>query len=188
MQVRYNRAVWARHRPEPVVVIWRNLNWSEYKYVTSRRASIRSSYVETYRICLIEGPTVETATAGIITWIARQQLIANGFEGTYDALNPAIEQGRSTLASSYITAARAVVAWAFRYSFEEIDKWDSPTFFERLAQAEYILGKPLVLKNPYTAAEEKPTGKPLSRVQQVNQKRRERKMGLEQEITHVSRR
>lgn len=140
-------ATWVSRVGRVTRVRWRNLTWKEYREIQSRCSSLAEMYFEAYRTCLLTGPTPETVIAGISFFVGQHQIDNNPFSGEFSAINKALKVGREE-GSGYLNRSKAVVAWAFRYPFEEIDHWEASVFFERLAQAEYILGKPLDPVNP----------------------------------------
>ena len=135
---------------EPVTFIWRSLNWKEYRQVSGLLDYAK--YAAVYRIVLIAGPAIEHVPAGIMQWIGRYELDNNPFSGELKPIQ--LQRQRSEeWAGGYLNAARGIVSWAFNYKFEEIDTWDAPTFFNRLAQAEYVFqkylfGKPFLPEDP----------------------------------------
>ena len=156
------RAIW-NSGGYPLLVVWRSLTWQEHRQIVARHAEPRLRQVAAYHTCLVDGPAVEFAPAGIVSWIGRQQVDHSPFTEEFKQLQRDLAVTRSRLASSAIEAAKSVVAWAFRYSFEEIDQWTAETFLERWARAEYVLGckiEPQDPNAPPPEAARKPAGRP----------------------------
>lgn len=172
MQTTAYRASW----PSGVCVIWRSLTWKEYRALSSLPVGDQARYIAVYRQVLIAGPPAEKVPAGIAVWIGRYELENNPFSGN---LKPIQVQRKKSAAwgQSYLNASRAIVAWAFGYKFEELDEWDANTFFNRLAQAEYIFGKPFDPQDPNAPVEEpKKKGRmPDPRVERIKQLKQGRK-------------
>lgn len=115
-------------------------------------------YAEVYKTCVLSGPSLPRATAGIVHFIGRQQIDQNPWTGELEAVQQSLAMKREWLAGSYLESARAAVSFCFGYKFEEIDDWDPDQFFEKVVQAEYILGRPLQPADPKA----KPAPKPLT--------------------------
>ncbi len=135
-------------------VRWRGLSWGEYRRFSERLAieSPIGVYIDLYRAVLIEGPMVEDAPAGIVEFVAKTMLETNPFNGQYKDIAHALQAKRS--AQNYLDHAKALVAGLFRYTFEEIDTWDADTFFDRVAKAEFLAGRPIDPIDPEEAARE----------------------------------
>lgn len=109
-----------------------------------------------------DNPTLDKITAGIVDFLGRTLLKNNPYSGDIEAMKKALEVQREALQVDYIDACKAVIAGVFRYTFEEIDEWDSETFFSRLAKAELISGEDL---GPKPVAKEEPSQtKPIPKV------------------------
>ena len=146
MQATVYRATWWVG-DELVTFLWKSLSWKEYRKVAGLRPDDFATYAAVYRAAVIAGLSLEHVPAGIVQWIARYELENNPFGGQLKPIQQ--QRQRSTdWCGSYLNASRALVAWAFGYKFEEIDEWDSTTFFNRLAQAEYVFGKPFEPEDP----------------------------------------
>lgn len=141
------QAVW-NHGGVPLAVRWRSLTWREHREVTRRGDPARLQHAAAYRLCVLDGPALYDAPAGIVEWIGRQQIERSLFTEDFRRLSRSLALERSRFASSACEGAKAVIAWAFRYSFEEIDGWTAETFLERWVQAEYILGVKLEPQDP----------------------------------------
>lgn len=134
-------------------VRWRSLRWREYESVT--RESIPAvQALEIYKTCLLAGPVPEMVPAGVMLWIAQFELKRCVFGGQYAVIQKELENSRQKLVSNWLIGARAMISALFRYSFEEIDSWDSETFMERVAQAEFVSGRPLEPSNPQESPEQ----------------------------------
>lgn len=142
------RAVW----PSGQTVTWRPLTWNEYHLISS----LPSEYgrcAAVYRATRLDGPPPHEALAGIVQWVGRHQLETNPFSGQLAPIQKQRAKSKAWV-ESYLNSAAALVSWAFGYKFEEIEEWDQETFFNRLAQAEYIFGKPLDPVDPKAPKEE----------------------------------
>lgn len=133
-----------------LAIRFRSLRWEEFRRFEARLQyeSPMAVYNDVYRLCVLEGPAIEDLLAGPVEFVARALIANNPFNGTFEDLSRALEVKRSEIASDYLKCARAQVAALFRYNFEEIDKWDAETFFERLAQSEFVLKRPLNASDP----------------------------------------
>lgn len=136
-------------------VRWRSLRWGEYEKV-SRESVAEARALEIYKTCLLAGPIPEMVPAGVMLWIAQFELKRCVFHGQYSTIKTELDLGRQKLLSNWLIGARAMISALFRYSFEEIDSWDSETFMERVAQAEFVSGRQLEPTNP----DEKPKQAP----------------------------
>ena len=137
-----------------IALRWRSLTWSEYRQFKQQLtySSPVEVYIDLYRAVLLEGPDVVDAPAGIVDFVGRSMLETNPFGGEYADIAHALAAKRSVM--SYLDTARALVAGLFHYSFEDIDTWDADTFFMRVAQAEFLAGRPLDPEDPAAAAAE----------------------------------
>jgi hypothetical protein len=143
-------AIWVSqtNTQECVSVHWRDLTLSEHQKFRASRKHPRIVFCDIYETCLVEGPTLDQVPAGIVAWIARQQLDQNPFSGKFVTIHNALGAARQRVGSSWFHAAKAVLASTFRYTFEEIEKWPPDLFFERVAQAELLTGVPLEPADP----------------------------------------
>ena len=146
-----------------VTIRWRGLSWSEFRKFTQQMTiySPLEVYIDLYRALLLDGPDVLDAPAGVVEYVGRTMLETNPFNGEYPNVKHALEAKRAS--QSYLDVARAVVAGIFRYTFEEIDTWDADTFFDRVAKAELIAGKPIEPEDPVAAAEAEQAAKDPNR-------------------------
>jgi hypothetical protein len=173
--VAHYRGIW-NHGGYPLPVVWRGLTWKEYKQITARYGEPRLRQVTAYQACLVEGPALEAAPAGIVAWIGRQQIDESPFTGGFKVLQKTLARERERLGSSALEAAKSVIAWAFRYTLEEIDNWPAELLLERWARAEYVLGAKLDPQDPNapppTAADEarKPPRRPRGLGQKAGQR------------------
>ena len=137
-----------------VAVRWRSLTWSEYRQFKQQMTygSPVEVYIDLYRAVLLEGPDLVDASAGIVDFVGRSMLETNPFGGEYLDIAHALNAKRSS--QTYLDTARALVAGLFHYSFEEIDTWDADTFFQRVAQAEFLAGRPIDPEDPAIAIAE----------------------------------
>lgn len=144
------RAVWKSETEVPAYypVVWRDLTLAEHQRFRSRSEHLRIVFCDIYETIVLEGPDLAHAPAGIVAWVARQQLEQNPFSGQFRPIHNALQQARQRVDSSWFHAAKAVIASSFRYSFEEIESWPPDLFFERVAQAELLTGVPLEPADP----------------------------------------
>lgn len=143
------QAIW----PDGYHVVWRNLTWKEYNQLKpewDRRifADPISVYLEVYRLCKVRGPEIGVIAAGIVNWIGKHQMIGNPFNGEFQTITKAIQIARLEVSNTFLLGAQAIIASAFKISLEEMDTWDSETFFRRLAQAEIVMGRAVEPGNP----------------------------------------
>lgn len=159
--------------PSGTRVSWRSLAWGEYNRINSLQVSFFEKAFEIYTLCLVSGPPPEVVTAGIMSWIAQDELEKSPFSGTFKTISLPLEQARAKVTSTYLLSAQAFIASVFKIPFEKMNDWDSDTFLCRLAQAEFVSGVPL---NPVdtTAAPVGSSGskntklkKPLTNAQQI---------------------
>ena len=158
-------------------VKFRSLTWAEYREFEPRLRNpdlAAGVFLDIYRRVFLSGEDWRTATAGMVEYVGRVLTAQNPFNGRYTDVARALELKRVEFKQDYLQAAKAVIASIFRYSFEEIDRWDPETFFERLAQAEYITGRKIEPVDPNKKkktkpGEEKPQrhSKPLSDAQRM---------------------
>lgn len=171
------KAIWRSRTEVPafVSVAWRDLTLGEIERYMARSAHERIVFCDIYETCLIEGPSLEKVPAGIVVWIAKQQLEQNPLSGKFRPLVNALLRARERVQSSWFVSAKAIVAATFRYTFEEIDGWSPDVFFERVAQAERLTGVPLEPMDP-DKPQSQPKGKgkapaaPAPRGSNVNRK------------------
>lgn len=146
---------WIATWPSSTCVEWRGLTWAEYRRIQDSGGSDYSKWLEVYRLCVTAvqarrnvGPEPDKVGYGIIRWIGRHQLENNPFSGQLNTIQKSLQTGRARVQNSYLQQARAIVAAVFRCSFEEIDSWDAETFFDRVAQAEAVLSRPIEPVDP----------------------------------------
>jgi hypothetical protein len=127
------------------LIQWKSLTWAEYKKFqnSSNFKSPMAVSNDIYRACIIKGPDVQAATAGVIEFVVKHVFNSSAFTGAFSVLDTKIAQARTDLQNDYLISARAIIASIFGYKFEEIDTWDEATFLTRLVQAEFVAGKPL---------------------------------------------
>ena len=142
------RATWPSFKsPGYVRVLWRALNWSEFRSVQARYGHLPMTlyspmdlYMEVYEKIVLSGPRPEVVTAGIAAQVALHQLNNSPFSGNFDAVAHKLIEKRKWLSENYLESCRAIIAATFRVSFEEMDKWDAEQIFEKFVMAEYALG------------------------------------------------
>jgi hypothetical protein len=145
------RAQWA----DGTVVRWRALSWAEYRRFQARLAALDPAMVcDLYLECRIEGPAPELLPAGVARFVVEHVMADNPFSGELASVKKASVSSRQQIQSSYFHQAQALLVRAFHCSLEEIDKWDSTRFFERLAMAEMIVGTTLEAKDPKASSPE----------------------------------
>jgi hypothetical protein len=138
------------------IIQWKSLTWVEYKKFqesTNFKSPMAVSN-DIYRACIITGPDVQTATAGVIEFVVKHVFQGSAFTGSYQILDEKINGARQKLNDNYLLSATAVISSIFGYKFEEIDAWDEDTFLIRLAQAEFVAGKPLNVGKDETITQE----------------------------------
>lgn len=145
------RAIWTGW---PTPIRWRSISWAEHRQLDALPLSPVARCLETYRICLVDGPSLLDVPYGIAYWIGRQELLNSPFSGDYKAIKQCLDNARAWVAADYLNSVQAVVAWTFHYTPEEIERWDAIKLFRRLAQAEFILGKPIDPVNSAAPKEE----------------------------------
>ncbi len=157
------RAVWVHRQLDGSVldgsgiqVTWHPLSWQQFRRFQNHT---ELPAADIYEACLVAGPPLERAPAGIVRWIALREMQSNPFSGAFEDIKRSLDRKRAEIQSSYLLSARAVIAGTFRYSFEEIDTWSAETFFERLAQAELLIKTPLEPADP-KAVKPAPKGRP----------------------------
>jgi len=141
--------------PDGYTVKWRNLTWAEYRRIepsylgaSSRFSYPMGAYLDVYKLVMLDGPLPQFVPAGIVAYVAIQQLSTNPFNGTYDDIKGQLYLSRQRLESSYLETAKCLIAAAFKYRFEEMEDWDPITFFDMLARAEKVLGRLAEPNNP----------------------------------------
>lgn len=161
MRTPVHRAIWRSETEVPAFysVIWRDLTLAEHQRFRRRGDHQRIVFCDIYEAILVEGPDLSKAPAGVVAWIARQQLEENPFSGQFRPLHNAVYKAREQVNSSWFQAAKAVIASTFRYTFEEIENWSPELFFERVAQAELLTGVPLEPADPEAKQPENPAGR-----------------------------
>lgn len=150
MRAPAHKAIWRSQTEVPAYysVAWRDLTLDEHRRFRSRADNLRLVYCDIYEACLLEGPGLEQAPAGIVCWIAKQQLEENPFSGGFKAIAKSLVQARARVENSWFLNAQAVLAATFRYTLEEVESWPPSVFFERVAQAEMLTGVPLNPEDP----------------------------------------
>lgn len=133
-------AVWK----DGVRIVWHSLTWREFQEIQAQSYLCpMDMYLEVYRKCVLEGPPIEIASYGTVTWLASRELEQNPFSGSYDCIAPILAEKRNKVASSYLFSCTGLIASVLHIPFEVIAGWDANEFFSRLAQAELIVGKQL---------------------------------------------
>jgi hypothetical protein len=138
------------------VAKWRSLTWAEYKQFEHQLTydCPASVHCDVYRAVLIEGPSLDEgpelyrAPAGLVEFVARSLLDNNPFNGQYQDVKRAVDMKRQERRQDYLQTCKAVIAGIFRYTFEEMDKWDAEKFFEMVAAAEFVSGRKLEPGDP----------------------------------------
>lgn len=151
---------------EPVVFLWRALTRKEYRRVMSVPGLDYLRHAEVYRTALLAGLKLEEVPAGIVSWIGEHELRTNPFSGNYAAIKRQ-KDSAADWSLDYLNAGSALISCLFGYKFEEIDDWDSTTFFRRLAQAEYVRGKDLELVDPKAPPKAEPRPPKGGRLQRM---------------------
>lgn len=134
--------------PSGTRVVWRPLTWAEFKKARSYKGPEAVQALELYRLCKLEGPAPEFLPAGPMLWIRKYELEQSPFTGDFTKLSSQLQKSRDDVSNSYLIAAQALIVAMFRIPFSEVEGWDADTFLRRLAQAEFIAGKPLDPINP----------------------------------------
>ena len=124
-------------------ITWRSLNWREFKSLNSRAFLPAELYLEIYKLCILEGPPSEEAPFGIVYWLGNKEFDQNPFIGRLDQVKVAVNEKRAWVSKNYFAACSAVLASVLHMSFKEIEELDADEFFSRIAQAEFLVGKPL---------------------------------------------
>jgi hypothetical protein len=140
-----------------ISIVWRPLAWAEYRALERIHDPFERA-LKTYLKVRVEGPGLEEIPFGIAAWIGFREFDQSPFGGDFKTVTQALAQARTSVAADYFQAVRATVSWLFHYKPEELDQLDAATLFERLAQAEYILQKPLNPVDPN--AKPAPQGRP----------------------------
>ena len=99
--------------------------------------------LEVYKICLLEGPKPEKVGYGPIVWLANRELESNPFSGHYEPIVRILNEKRAKIAGSYLFAGSGLIASVLHVPFDTINSWDADEFFDHLAQAEFLSGRPL---------------------------------------------
>lgn len=147
------------------VVAWRNLTYGEYRkfkprYESSPFQEPMEIALDIYSLVRIEGPTPQFISAGILSFICKQQMLNNPFSGKYEDIETAIDMARRVVTGDYLLSAKALIAATLNYKPEEIDSWDANTFFIRLAQTEVANGRTFDPVNPNVLKDSK--GNPVA--------------------------
>jgi hypothetical protein len=171
------RAQWS----SGISAVWRGLSWKQYKDITNRTFDCpMSSYLEACRAAVvwarfysIEVP-VDTLPAGVLQFIGQQLLDHSPFNTRKDNLElvrSSLGSARRAVQGDFLQSARALIAHAFRYTFEEIDGWDAETFYLRYAQAEMATGRSI---NPVDTSEKpKPGERPQRKKRELTDGQKE---------------
>lgn len=147
-------AVFTAQWQDGISVKWRSLTWKEYQYSVSPGTT--ETFLGIYDKVSLDGPKSDIVPAGVAVYVAQQVLLNNPFSGDINQIKTALATARKQV-SSYMNRARALVCSVLHYKLEDIDTWDSDTFFERLAMAEAMevrLGRPSmdpIIKEPKKA-------------------------------------
>ena len=139
-------------------LIFRPLTWAEYRRF-EQEALYRpemSVYCDIYRAAVLQGPALGVlqapsatdASAGLVEFVGRTLFDESVFSGRYADVKQALEIKRTALQSNYLLAARAVIGSLFHKTDEEMDAWDADTFFDYVARAEFISGRPFEPGDP----------------------------------------
>ena len=131
-------------------IVWRSLSWKEFKQFNSRATHPAERYLEIYKTCILEGPPPNKVGFGIVRWLGIREFDESPFTGHLPRVTAAVNISRDQLAKDYFAACSAVIASVLHMSFDEIEKLDADGFFTRVAQAEFIVGKPLDPVDPRT--------------------------------------
>ena len=144
MQTRWE-AVWK----DGIRITWRSLTWREYQDIHARPFLCpMDQCLEVYRLCILEGPPIEKASYGTVAWLAGKELEQNPFSGRFDLIAQTVTEKRAKVASNYLFACSGLIASVLHVPFDTISTWDANEFFNHLAQAEFIAGKPLDPTDP----------------------------------------
>jgi hypothetical protein len=141
------------------IIRWKTINWAEYKkFQDSTNYKGPMAVVnDIYRACVISGPNYQDVTAGVAEFIAADVFKNNAFSGSYEVLIQKLENSRQELNDNFLLSARAIISSIFGYKFEEMDAWDEDTFMLRLAQAEFVAGKPVPINKEEVQPSKSPT-------------------------------
>lgn len=156
--------------PSGTRVVFRDLTWGEYQKARSHQGSSAERALDVYTLCLIDGPSPNVVTAGIMMWICLEEMEKSPFSGTFRAISLPLAQAREKVTGTFLLSAQAFIASVLRVPFEIMETWDGDTFLTRLAQAEFVSGVPLNPLDPTAPAapNQKKVGKrPLSPAQQI---------------------
>ena len=138
-------AIWS----SGIRIVWRSLLWKEFQDLQVRPFMCpMDRYLEVYRICVLEGPHPEQASFGTVTWLGTREMEQSPFSGRYEPIAHALADKRAKIAGNYLFAGAGLIAAALHVPFDAIAGWDADEFFDHLAQAEFIAGKPLEPTNP----------------------------------------
>lgn len=132
-------AVW----PSGTRVVWRSLTWGEYRDLKSLQGVPAEKALEVYKLVLLDGPGPDKVPAGIMLWIGNHELEQTPFGGAFQILNKSLQEARAKVQTSYLLSAQAFISSVFKIPFGDMNAWDSDTFLQRLAQAEFVSGVPL---------------------------------------------
>jgi hypothetical protein len=152
-------AIWR----DGVRIVWRSLRWEEYKAFSSRTHHPADLYLEIYKTCILEGPSAEEVPFGVVDWLGLREFEQNPFSGRLSQVNIAINEKRVWLASNYFAACSAILASVLHIPLETIEKMDADEFFFRVAQAEFLIGKPLDPRTKSTKGRHKKPHEPGAR-------------------------
>jgi hypothetical protein len=159
-------------------ISWRTLSWAEYKSYSNRydpRCPM-SVYIDIYRACVILGPNIEDATAGIVSFIGEFCFHGSAFSEDFTIVNAKLNQARSKVTNSYLYHLKSMMVSMYKYTFEQIDTWDDETFMNRAAAMELIIGKAINPQDSNAKPEEPKQGpRPVSEtVQHIAKRTQER--------------
>jgi hypothetical protein len=158
---------------------FRDLTFIEHRrfWLSSLPMAVRN--MRLYETVLIEGPPSGQVPAGIVAWVSYSLLENSPFTGRFNQLKQAADVGRAWLEGSYLESARALIAGTFHISFDELDKMTVQTFFQRLAQAEFLVGNRIDPADPKQPAQKRQSAKDAKRArarqmhQEVEQRRQD---------------
>lgn len=134
-----------------VTVRWRALTLGEFQQFRSRllagvpRAVV---FLDLYRELVLDGPVPEALPAGILLWLGEWVMEKSPFSCQRQLVEQTLEEKRAEVRNSYLLSVQAILAGVFRCRFEEMGAWDADRFFQRVAQAELVLGRPLGVEDP----------------------------------------
>ena len=173
------RQVFSATWSDGIEVRWRSLSLEEFRRFRGRNVDERILWAEIYEACLVAGPSLNRAPAGVVAFVGKTELEQNPFNGKFRPIQAYLGQAREAIQSNYLQIARAVLSGTFRYTFEEIDAWPPELFFERLAQAEMLTGVPVNPSDPNVKQDKKSATQPRNRkpLNEAQRKVFERKYG-----------